>query len=158
MTSTQGIRASRESKQMCGEGQLEERFKVCTEHSSECWRGNKSADFLPAEMMLRREAQPGPAAPMSGLSSNAQNLWEKILWFCTMSDWETCRHQGEDLPWDMQLSGWVGRREVNKSQWGLEKPRAWREQQEICSGLSESTSWTLPGLSSLVVERVSSVK
>lgn len=36
MTSTQGIRASRESKQTCGEWQLEERFKVCTERSSEC--------------------------------------------------------------------------------------------------------------------------
>lgn len=47
----------------------------------------------------------------------------------------------------------MGRRAVSESQWSFEKPRAWTEQQRVCSEPQKSTPGALPVPSALAVKR-----
>lgn len=56
MASTQSIKASRGRKQRCRR-MLEARFKVCTEHSSNCAKGAIRKDWLP--LLVPKHSNPG---------------------------------------------------------------------------------------------------
>ena len=107
------------------------RLKACTGHPRENVEAatRKDAGLIPrtSDAKGERPNQDGVARfRSSGVRYSASAEWEaEGLW--------GGRNQREELCWDVQPPGWVGRKVVGENQWSVGKSRAWREGQRTRS-------------------------